>query len=176
MKDIEGIERVIAELEPHWHKIEDRFAEENARFKKLMLQDHDVIGRVLKCHLVVEHYMDRFLTDQYGLPGIENLNFFQKASMLPATASTAAFVKPGILRLNAVRNKFGHSIEADLEQLQLHAIIDVLNVARKGVRFTSNIDRIEAFTTISCTFLMVPPPHLKDVFMKAFSQVRVNGV
>lgn len=176
MKEIEGIERVVDKLEPHWKEIEEHFNEENEHFKALFAREHDTLGRVLKCHLIVEHYLDRFLTAHYGIADIEGvrLTFFQKAQLLPSQRTAASFVKPGILRLNAIRNRCGHELSTQVRDDDLGAINEVLAIARCGVAFADAIHRIEAFTTVACTFLIVAPPELQTVFMEAFSEVRVN--
>jgi hypothetical protein len=69
MRDIEGIETVMRKLEPHWPNIMAHFNSENEKFKALVSQDHDLLGRVLKSHLIVEHYLNRFLTEHYRLGG-----------------------------------------------------------------------------------------------------------
>lgn len=176
MRDIEGIEEVVAKLRPHMGEIDARFNEENARFKALMGQDHDIIGRVLKCHLVIEHYLDRFLSNHYGIADISapKLSFFQKAKLLPDRAAAAAFVKPAILCLNSIRNRFGHSLEPRVILNELQPMLNVLVVVRPEAKFVDPIDAIEAFTTIASTWLIVPPPSLQQVFMDAFSTVKVN--
>ena len=176
MRDIEGIEKVVESFKPHWSAIEAHFNKENERFKALMNRDHDVLGQILKCHLIVEHYLDRFLSTKYPGTNIEEarLTFFQKAKLLPDAGSSASFVKPGIVRLNYIRNKFGHSLEACLDPDALGPIDEVLDVARHGATFSNTIERIQAFTTIACTWLILPPPGLEQVFLDAFSQVRVT--
>ncbi|MEO7862043.1 MAG: hypothetical protein ABIU05_16740 [Nitrospirales bacterium] len=178
MRDIEGIEDVVASLGPHWTEIHEHFERENDRFKKLMAQDHDILGRVLKCHLVIEHYLERFLSSHFGIEHLANakLSFFQKATMLPDSGSAAAFVKPGILKLNTIRNQFGHTLRPVLRQSDLGPINEVLGVARKDVTFAEPIDAIHAFTTVASTFLIVPPPNLQKVFVEAFSKVKVNAL
>lgn len=175
MREIEGIEEVLAKLEPHWNEIEAHFAHENEQFKAMLAQDHDLIGRVLKCHLIIEHYLDRILVDHYNIQNIEDvkLSYFQKAKLLPDDGAAAAFVKPGILRLNAIRNQFGHTLRPEVQYGDLGPINTVLEVARRGVQFNEPIDAIEAFTSVTCVFLIVPPQHLEDIFMDAFSELRV---
>lgn len=89
-------------------EIEANFIEENRRYIELFQQDHDLIGRVLKCHLIVEHYLDRFLSSHLNIEALSEvkLSFYQKAKLLPSKESAAAFVKPGILKLNSIRNQF----------------------------------------------------------------------
>jgi hypothetical protein len=136
------------------------------------------LGRVLKSPLVVEHYLNRFLSEHYRLGAIDEirLTFNQKAKLLPNSKPSAAFVKPGILELNVIRNKFGHRLSASISTRDLNGINTVLHVARKGVRFNTAVDSIEAFATVACTFLIVPPPKLRKVFVDAFSHVKVNMV
>lgn len=178
MRDIEGIEKAVEKLRPHWTEIDAHFEKENDQFKTLLKHDHDLLGRVLKCHLIVEHYIGRFLSDHYGISDLAEvkLSFFQKAKLLPDSGSAAAFVKPGIVRLNKIRNNFGHTLKPTLRHSDLGAIREILATARAGVQFADPIEAIEAFTTVACTFLIVPPPQLQEVFMHAFSEVRVHAL
>lgn len=178
MREIEGIEEAIDILRPHWSAIEDDFNRENERFKALIALDHDILGRVLKCHLIVEHYLGRFLEAHFNLNNITSakLSFFQKATLLPDSAASAAFVKPGILRLNSIRNQFGHTLEPVLTCADLGSMQNVLDLARPGVAFQKPIDAIEAFTTVACTWLIVPPKGLQQVFADAFAKVRVHAI
>lgn len=176
MRDIDGVEEVVRVLTPHWQEIEAHFHAENARYIALFNQDHDVLGRVLKCHLIVEHYLDRFLTNFLRLDDISDvkLSFFQKATLLPNAGSAAAFVKPGILKLNSIRNRFGHTLAPRLRVEELGAINEALATARPNLQ-GGVIERVEAFTTVAATFLIIPPPNLQELFMRAFREIRVNA-
>lgn len=175
MRDVEGVEEVIRRLQPHMPEIEAIFDEENRRYIQLSQQDHDLIGRVLKCHLIVEHYLDRFLSSHLNIEELSDvkLSFYQKAKLLPSKESAAAFVKPGILKLNSIRNQFGHTLHPALTVADLGAINDVLLIARSEIG-PEPIQKIEAFTTVAATFLIIPPPHLQEAFIEAFKNVRVN--
>lgn len=175
MSKIEGIEEVIRLLEPHWDNIEEHFNTENEKFKALLAHDHDIIGRVLKCHLIVENYLDRYISDKYDMENLNEarLSFYQKAILLPSKESSAAFVKPGILRLNNIRNRFAHTLNFDIEIDDLGIINEILEVTRQGVQFENVIGRIEAFTIVACTWLIITPRELEHVFLDAFKEVRV---
>jgi hypothetical protein len=177
MRDIEGIEKVVERLRPHMAEIEARFNKENERFKTLMSQPHDVLGRLLKCHLVVERYLERFLAEHYGIEdvGQAKLNFFNKAMLLPTRATSSAFVRPGILRLNSLRNRIGHNLQGEPSFDDLGPIVEVLQIARRHVEFASPIEAIEAFTTIACTWLIVTPKEHQELFANAFADVRVGA-
>ena len=110
MSEIKGIEKVLAVLEPYWTEIQADFDAHKQRFLQLAGANHDLIGRVLKAHLVIENFLNSFLSGHYGISDLAEakLTFYQKAKLFPDGASSTAFVKPGILQLNAVRNKFGH--------------------------------------------------------------------
>ena len=175
MREIEGIEEAVAKLKPHFGTIKKHFEHENRIYTSLISSAHDTLGRILKCHLVVENYLNRFLVAQFKVDNFDDvrLTFAQKASLIPSRATAATFVKPGILQLNKIRNRFAHSLAADLSVQDLGSINGVLDIARPGVEFGSPLEAIEAFTPVACTFLIVAPPALQQTFAEAFSSVRV---
>lgn len=158
-------------------EIEAHFNVENERFKALTNHPHDTIGRLLKCHLIVEHYLERYLTENFGLPNVQEakLGFYNKAMLLPTEASSAAFVRPGILRLNRLRNNVGHALGREPALDELGPILEALRITREGANFASAIEAIEAFTTVACTWLIVPPREHQKLFQEAFSEVRVKA-
>jgi hypothetical protein len=165
---------VLRVLGPHWEQIEEDFDRHNRRFLALAAVDHDAIGRVLRAHLVIESFLDTFLAAHYGIDNIEELrlSFFQKAKLLPSKGFSSAVVRPGILQVNSVRNKLGHQLNHAIEQHEISAVLEILAVARKGVRFADLVAAIEAFAPVACAFLSVPPAHLQQAFVEAFAQVQ----
>ncbi|WP_155687483.1 hypothetical protein [Burkholderia cepacia] len=174
MRVIKGIDGAIRKIQRHLPEIEENFERENTKFKAFLAQDHDLIGRVLKCHLIVENYLDRFLADHFKSSNLADakLSFFQKVQLLPDQGSAVAFVKPGIAKLNTVRNKFGHTLQPDLQMGELEPMLRVLHIARPDVHFGATVEVIEAFTTVACTWLIVTPPHLKEAWAEAFAGVQ----
>lgn len=173
MRDIEGIDELIAAIAPHRREIEDEFERHNRRFLELAAADHDTIGRVLRAHLVIENFLNHFLEQTYKIEEIEavRLSFFQKAMLLPAKLSGAALVRPGILQLNAARNRLGHQIPYAIQMHEISGISEVLRISRSKLQFDNPVAAIEAFAPIACAFLAVPPPHLQEVFLKAFNAI-----
>jgi hypothetical protein len=157
-------------LEPHWPAIEQHFDVLNARFTALMRTEHEPIGRVLKSHLVIESFIDAFLMGCFRHSDIEGgrLSFHQKASLLPLN-SGAGLVRPGILQLNRLRNKFSHRLDHVPTSEEISEIERVLTLARPSKEARTPIDAIEAFTPVACAFLDVPPEPLQEVFLQAFS-------
>lgn len=96
--------------------------------------------------------------------------------LLTNNASSAAFVKPGIIKLNSLRNRAGHVLNSDINFCDLGPISEVLSIARPRVQFEKPIDAIEAFTTIVCAWLSVPPKELQELFVEAFAEIRVNTI
>jgi hypothetical protein len=178
MRDIDFIPDVVAELAPHWSKIDQRFNEENEAFKKLLATDHDLTGRVLKCHLIVENYINRHLQSVSPLHNWENarLSFAQKIELLPQANDKVAWILPGIRELNTIRNRFGHRIEANVSLKDLSNCKAILAIARSGKRYTEPASVIEDFTTVACTWLIVDP-EIEGIFDEAYRRVRKkNGV
>ena len=53
----------------------------------------------------------------------------------------------------------------------------MLYILEMSGRRTDNIDvisAIESFTTLACTWLLLPPSHLEEVFARAFRNVAVK--
>jgi hypothetical protein len=153
MRDIDFIPEVVAELAPKWARIEQRFNEENEPFKKRLAQDHDLIGRVLKCHLFVENYIHRHLeaiSPEHDWESAK-LRFAQKINLLPSTDPKVAWLLPGIKELNSVRNRFGHRISAKIELADLPECQSALAIARSGKKYTADVEAIEDFTMVACT-------------------------
>jgi hypothetical protein len=176
MKDIEGIEQAIAILNPHWGEIEADFNKQNERFLALVAADHNAIGRVLRAHLVIESFLGTFLESRLGIKDVKELrlSFWQKAKLLPDGHQAVSWVKPGIIQVNTVRNKFGHDLNYKIEPHEINTVYEVLNIARKGVQFARPVDAIEAFAPVACAFLTVPPPHLQEMFLQAFAGVKAD--
>ncbi|MFG3449583.1 hypothetical protein ACGFZ3_13460 [Stenotrophomonas sp. NPDC047960] len=176
MKDVQGISEMADKLRPHLPEYLKWFDEQNDKFKTLIAADHDPIGRVLKCHLVVEHYLTEWLVNHYGIQDIEKvrLTFAQRANLIPSQGQAVSFMKPGILKLNAIRNDFGHSMEATPSMDDMSALLTVLRVFQPQRRFESPLDIVEAFTTTACTFLLVTPEPLAGIMADVFSKIRME--
>ena len=177
MQDIEGIEAAAAKLKPHWAAINKHFEHERRIFIGLTSSPHDTLGRVLKCHLIVEHYLNRFLVAHFGIDNFDEvrLTFAQKANLIPDRATAASFVKPGIVRLNQIRNQFSHSLGAEISEADdLSSMRTVLDIFRSGVTFKSPIETIETFTTLACTFMIVAPADIQQAVTESVKLFKVR--
>jgi hypothetical protein len=129
------------------------------RFDAAFSADHTAIGRVLRVHLVIEQYMNQHISLTYKIDNLEDLrlSFAQKAKLLKDDFSPAAFVKAVILNVNAVRNKFSHTLTPKIEWGEVNNVTNVLKIARKGAVYAEPIDAIEAFAPVACAFLIDSP-------------------
>lgn len=85
----------------------------NSEFKDLSSVESTHLNAVLKNHLIIEHYIDRYL--EAAFPEIElwgemRLRFSTKTKMLSNKRTTLSMVLPGIEALNRVRNKYAHNL------------------------------------------------------------------
>ncbi|MDE0331266.1 MAG: hypothetical protein OXL41_05300 [Nitrospinae bacterium] len=177
MVGIERVKEIVAVLEPHWKEIEEFVEAENMKFKALLRSDHTKSGRILKCHLIAETYVERYLCEKLSLAAISSarLSYFQKVMLLPEDNGPPAIIKPGLLLLNKIRNKFAHNLDTDVSIDELEPMIGVLAVTGRSINGLSAIDAIESFTALACTWLLVSPPHLEALFAKAFSNVTASA-
>lgn len=177
MQRISGIDEVIRVLRPRWHEIVEHFENENRRFKRLLRTDHTTLGRIIKCHLISEIYVDRYLREKLVLSNLEDarLSYSQKVMLLPDRESAPAIVKPGLVRLNRIRNKYAHNLQYDVSLDDTRPMVDVLKVSGRDVDNMDCVVVIESFTILSCTWLLVPPPNLEELFTRAFRSVVVIG-
>lgn len=80
---------------------------------------------------------------------------------------------PGIMKLNSLRNRMGHQLGFDITLNDLGPINAMLAVARPNMVFMEPMDAVEAFTTVACTWLIVPPPTHQVLFEEAFAELRL---
>ena len=105
-----------------------------------------------------------------------DFSYFQKVMLLPEHSAPPAVIKPGLLVLNRIRNKFAHNLDADVSVDELQLMIDVIVISGRNTSDISAIDAIESFTTLACTWLLVSPPHLEELFANAFRNVSASAV
>ncbi len=101
-----------------------------AEFDSLWAKDNDIMGLVLKCHLIVEYYMTECL--KVSLPGIDRfdearLSFAQKHHLLTGWTFGFPWVKDGVAALNSLRNKVAHNIHYTIEEKDLKKLYDCMD-------------------------------------------------
>ena len=177
MRDIHGIDEAVEVLRPHLQEIREFFDNENNNFKELLRTDHTRFGRVVKCHLITETYIERYLQKKLALSNLSDarLSYYQKVKLLPEHGSAPAIIKPSLLRLNRIRNRFAHSLDAEVLVDELSPLTDILEISGRNTENIDALDTIETFTILACTWLLVSPPHLEELFSRAFRNVSVQA-
>ena len=80
-------------------------------------QDILTIGRILRAHLYVEHYLTRYLEEknpQLGSLKNARLSFIQKVALLNSTNRLLQEIRPGIKHINTIRNRLAHQLTASV--------------------------------------------------------------
>lgn len=95
---------------------------------KLWNQNTDVIGRILRCHLFVEHFITEYLTAKHPTLDFDKsrLSFAQKLDLVanhlpPGTAH----IVPGVRRLNTIRNRLSHTLKGDISEDDAKVFTDI---------------------------------------------------
>ncbi len=87
------------------------------RLNAVWKQDSLTIGRILRAHVFVEHFLNELLRAKNpGLGPLDKarLTFAQKVSLVGPESPEVEDLLPGIRRLNQIRNRLAHSLHADL--------------------------------------------------------------
>lgn len=82
-------------------------------------QNIELIGRILRAHLFVEHYMTEYLAKTNPRLGDLNqarLSFSQKTELLEPSNPDMADIVPGIKRLNKIRNRLAHKLNVQVTE------------------------------------------------------------
>lgn len=76
------------------------------------------MGRILRAHLAVEHFVGTYLwamNPNLGDVAGARLSYAQKVDLLKAEEnSMVAMILPGLRRLGAIRNRIAHRLQVDL--------------------------------------------------------------
>ena len=174
MRVIDKVDEVVKEFSKHFDKIEEEFNRHNKYFKSLIYSEHDTLGLVLKHHLVVESYLTNYLQVSYKNLDFDTakLSFAQKANLISVRDTRVAFVKPGIIELNRIRNKFAHNLKAELSLNLMEEMLKVLKIARKGKEYKEPLEVIVDFSTVASTFLIVNTEEINLLFQEIFEAIK----
>ena len=94
---------------------DSEFHEMEARWK----QDTDAIGRILRAHLYVEHYLTEHLekaNPRLGSRRLASLTFARKLALLDSEHPARTSLKDGIAHLNKIRNLLAHNLDAQVTE------------------------------------------------------------
>lgn len=86
-------------------------------FSERWNQDTETIGRILRSHLFVEHFLTEYLVarnPELGSVTEARLTFTQKVALVGDSTTGVSYLIPGIRLLNTIRNRLAHKLAADI--------------------------------------------------------------
>jgi hypothetical protein len=109
-------------------------------------QNVEVIGRILRAHLFVEHYLAEYLAQanpRLGSLAEAKVSFAQKVALLDAANPDIASMLPGIRRLNTIRNRLAHNLGTQVSEEDARVFLSckrfaALRAARTGEQVQTN--------------------------------------
>lgn len=148
--------------------------------------DQDVvgIGRILRAHIFVEYFMTKCLqTINPNLGDLDGarVNFSTKLKLLKGYSNHIDMMLPGIRRLNTIRNRMAHSLEANIDDKDIQVILSDKYFkslreehAKPGEPSTDRFEIIEDFAKHVGAYLESEgdPDSLAQRFIKAFKEVQ----
>jgi hypothetical protein len=141
----------------------DSFRELDVKWNKIEGVNFELVGRVLICHLIIEHYLTVFIEleisrkltlDKLRLTFSQRLKLIEDNEALKETG-----IIKGIEIVNKIRNKFSHNLKVDINDNDikyLKSVVDKIrekdNNASDDIEY-SDIAIIESFTSMICAFM-----------------------
>lgn len=166
-----GREKAFAAMEADYDAMKERWN-----------QDTDSIGRILRSHLYLEHYLTEYL--QHANPALGDLdearlNFAQKANLLRSDAPVIDMIIGGIRHLNKIRNRLAHNLRAAVTEEDAYVFLSqgIFRAMReegaKGAGqepSTDPLDVLEAFAEFASAMLHNGTTSHGEAFRQAISE------
>lgn len=118
-------------------------------------QDAVLVGRILRAHLFVEHFLAMYLearNPHLGNVDEARLSFYQKVELVDRDDPRISYLVPGIRRLNKIRNRLAHTLSAQvtLEDRDCLLAVELFcalrdALAKPAAPSTEPMDVLEAF-------------------------------
>ena len=67
MVEIRGVHKAAEILRPYWREFSEHFESENEKFKTLIGSDYVGVGRILRCHMISEKYIEEYLRKKLNI-------------------------------------------------------------------------------------------------------------
>ena len=116
-------------------------------------RDHDLIGRVLKCQLLVESYLNQNIALLEKQPARKSrLRFADKVNLLERSAEYQSNFYKAVRELNNVRNKFAHDLNAVIEEVDIPIMRSYAELSLRK-RMSTLLEVIEGFSLVAGAML-----------------------
>jgi hypothetical protein len=168
---------ILGGHEKAWQIMDAEFAEVGRRWN----QDLTAIGRILRSHLFVEHYLNEHLTKanpRLGSVQKARLTFAQKLALLDSGDRRLQEILPGVRHLNAIRNRLAHRLSAALDNADADIFLQAMYFAalriegaRPGTPSEDPLDVLEEFAKYASTALSSEFSAFGIAFSKALAEI-----
>jgi hypothetical protein len=127
IRDSQVFKKLVADIP----NIEEDLRIFNAQYREFVTKDHAVVGSVLRSHLIVEHFLDRYLAA--ANPAINGwsharLSFTQKVALANNAQSKVRMLIPGMQCLNRLRNQLVHNLNAEFDVASIGPIREFITI------------------------------------------------
>lgn len=113
------------------------------------------MGRILRAHLFVEHFVTEYLhakNPSLGDLSAARLTFAQKVELVGGADPAVAYLVPGLRRLNKIRNRLAHTLSTSVtnEDRDAFLLIELFRALRDAlaspaVASVEPVDVLESF-------------------------------
>ncbi|AMO24688.1 hypothetical protein GCM10027034_09770 [Ramlibacter solisilvae] len=168
---------ILGGHEKAWEIIDAEFAEVGRRWN----QDITVIGRILRSHLFIEHYLNEHITKanpRLGSVEKARLTFAQKIALLDSTDRRLREILPGVKLLNTIRNRLAHRLNAAIGQEDAKVFLNAqyfaalrIEGAKPSKPSEDPLDILEEFARYASTALTNEFSAFGNAFSKALADV-----
>lgn len=127
----------------------------NSKIIDLLNRQVDELGLILKCHLIIEHYIDEYIITSYPAitePDKLRLTFNQKLELINNNKTVFGMAYPAIKSLNTLRNRFSHKLAYKIADSDYKEIKDLMIIWNKalGEQTPTGLILIQKFTVWIC--------------------------
>lgn len=162
-----------------------RFEEDYAQVAGAWNQDTGKIGRILRAHLFVEHFLTEYLSarnPELGSLEEARLTFSQKLALVGEGSGGVSYLLPGVRRLNVIRNRLAHSLRAEvtMEDADAFLAIDLFRAMRDAghaprLASADPIDVLEDFAKHAGLALHASASRDADLWSEAFRRAEAKS-
>lgn len=181
-KHVEAALRLTIERLGGQNAVKEMQTAQTLEMKERWNKDVLTIGRILRSHLYVEHYLNEFL--EYKNPCLGSisrarLTFSQKLELLPRDNRSINEIIHGIRHLNHIRNRLAHQLEATITEADSEIFLQGLfGIFRKVCpppseksHLNTPIDILEAFCEFASSTLHGPSTRFSQTLNHAANEL-----
>jgi len=144
---------------------------------ELSNKDHDTRGKILKQHLIIEHFINEYIKYHYSdvkdLDGLLVMHFYKKM-MLFKKEEVDKVTFDALKEFNSIRNKYSHDISFEVNKKDISNILLYLKSSEFKNRDNENkeiVNILEDFTFSICGFIGSQYGVLREYYLKKLDEL-----